>query len=264
MISGLEDKVVLITGGTSGMGKATVMAAAANGAKVAFLGRREAEWQAIVDELLAAWHPQGSIAFFPCDVTDFQWLGETVESIIDMRWQIDGLFCCAGTHIVWDILSTTLEQRNSLWNLNVTSMFMTLKFVLPHMIKNQGGRIVLMGSDQALVGKQKSSIYGATKAAIGQLTKSTALDYAQHDICVNAICPGTIDTAQAARAADNFAKEKFGGDFDAAWKDFAQAQAIKRLGTPEEVANLVCFLLTEQAAYMTGSLISIDGGYVAG
>lgn len=264
LMSWLENKVILITGWTSGMWAATVKAAAYNGAKVAFLWRREEEGKNLVDELLANWIEQGSIAFFQCDVTDFVWLEETVQNIIAMRWRIDGLFCCAGTHIVGDILSTTLEQRNWLWNLNVTSMFMTLKNVLPHMIQQKSGRVVLMWSDQSLIGKQKSSIYWATKAAIGQLTKSTALDYAQYNICVNAICPGTIDTPQAMRAADSFAKEKFNGSFDAAWSDFAQAQAIKRLWKPEEVANLVCFLLTEQAAYMTGSLVSIDGGFVAG
>jgi NAD(P)-dependent dehydrogenase (short-subunit alcohol dehydrogenase family) len=132
------------------------------------------------------------------------------------------------------------------------------------MIEHQWGNIVLMWSDQSLIGKKKSSIYGATKAAIGQLTKSTALDYAEYGIRVNTICPWTIDTAQAARAADNFAKERFNGDVSKARDDFAQAQAIKRLWTPEEVAQLVCFLLSDQAAYMTGTLVSIDGGYVAG
>ena len=89
------------------------------------------------------------------------------------------------------------------------------------------------------------------------------MDYAEYGIRVNAICPGTIDTAQAMRAADSFAKERFEGDIQKAKDDFAQAQAIKRLGTPEEVAELVNFLLSDQAAYMTGTLISIDGGYVA-
>ena len=121
-----------------------------------------------------------------------------------------------------------------------------------------------MWSDQSLVGKKQSSIYGATKAAIGQLTKSTALDYANHNIRINAICPGTIDTAQAERAAASFAQERYKWDVAHARDDFAQAQAIKRLGSPEEVANLVCFLLTNQSAYMTGSLVSIDGGFVAG
>lgn len=260
----LEEKVIVITGGTSGMGKATVMAALANGAKVAFLWRRETEGKAIVDTYLNEWGIQGNIAFFPCDVTDFDQLHTVVDDVIALRGRIDGLFCCAGNHIVGDIISTSLEDRNMVRNLNVTSMFMTLKYVLPYMMTQEQGRVVLMASDQTFVGKQKSAIYGATKAAIGQLTKSTALDYAAYNIAVNAVCPGTIDTAQAARAATHFAQEKFWWNIDAARDDFAQAQAMKRLWTPEEVANLVCFLLTDQAAYMTGSLVSIDGWYVAG
>ncbi len=259
----LENRVILVTGWTSWMGKAVVLQAAANGAKVVFLGRRSPEGNAVVQEAISQWAPEKNIMFFQCDVTNFTILEAVVQNVIQKRWAIDGLFCCAGTHIVWDILSTTLDQRNDLRNLNVTSMFMTMKYVLPHMIEHQWGNIVLMGSDQSLIGKKKSAIYGATKAAVGQLTKSTALDYAEHNIRVNAICPGTIDTAQAARAANSFAQEKFAWNVDAARDDFAQAQAIKRLWTPEEVAQLVCFLLSDQAAYMTWTLVSIDGGYVA-
>lgn len=260
---GLENRVIFVTGWTSGMGKATVLQAALNGAKVAFVGRRFVEWTAVIQEALALWVTEQNILFFQCDVTNFTVLDAVVKNVIAKRWKIDGLFCCAGSHIVWDILSTSLDERNTLRNLNVTSMFMTMKYVLPYMIEHQGWNIVLMGSDQSLIWKKKSSIYGATKAAIWQLTKSTALDYAEYGIRVNAICPGTIDTAQAARAATTFAQERFEWDVQKARDDFAQAQAIKRLWTPEEVAQLVNFLLSDQAAYMTWTLVSIDGGYTA-
>lgn len=259
----LENRVVFVTGGTSGMWKATVLQAAINGAKVAFVWRRSPEWTAVIQEALAMWISESNILFFQCDVTNFTVLEAVIKNVTAKRWKIDWLFCCAWNHIVWDLLSTTLDQWNDLWNLNVTSMFMTMKFILPYMIEHQWWNIVLMWSDQSFVGKQKSSIYGATKAAIAQLTKSTAMDYAAYGIRVNAICPGTIDTAQAARAAHSFATEKFDGNMTKARDDFAQAQPIKRLGTPEEVAELVNFLLSDQAAYMTGTLVSIDGGYVA-
>jgi NAD(P)-dependent dehydrogenase (short-subunit alcohol dehydrogenase family) len=260
----LEDKVILVTGWTSWMWEATVRAAVHNGAKVAFLWRREAEGKKIVDDVLSEWVSAWSIAFLPCDVTDFDNLAESIHHVCSIWGRIDSLFCCAWTHIVGDILSTTLEQWNRLWNTDVTSMFITLQNVLPQMIKQWWWNIVLMWSDQSLIGKKKSAIYGAAKAAIWQLTKSTALDYAEYNIRVNAVCPGTIDTPQAARAAQTFATERFGWDIDKARDDFANAQAIKRLWKPEEVANLVCFLLSNQAAYMTGALVSIDGGYTAG
>lgn len=260
----LENRVIFVTGGTSGMWKAAVLQAAVNGAKVAFVWRRSTEWTAVIQQAMAMWVSESNILFFQCDVTNFTVLEAVIKNVIAKWWKIDWLFCCAGNHLVWDILSTTLDQRNDLWNLNVTSMFMTIKFILPYMIEHQWWNIVLMWSDQSFVWKHKSTIYGATKAAIWQLTKSTALDYAEYGIRVNAICPGTIDTAQAMRAADSFAKERFEWDIQKAKDDFAQAQAIKRLWTPEEVAELVNFLLSDQAAYMTGTLVSIDGGYVAG
>lgn len=261
---GLENRVVFVTWWTSWMGKATtVLQAAVNGAKVAFIWRRAPEWTAVVQEAMRLWVPENNILYFQCDVTNFTILEAVVKNVLSKWWRIDGLFCCAWNHMVWDIMSTPLEDWNAIWNLNVTSMFMTMKFVLPSMIEQQWGNIVLMWSDQSFIGKKKSSIYGATKAAIGQLTKSTALDYAEYGIRVNAVCPGTIETAQASRAAWNFAQEKFDWDIQKARDDFAQAQAIKRLWSPEEVAELVNFLLSDQAAYMTWTLISIDWWYTA-
>lgn len=267
----LENKVIFITWWTSGMWKATVLKAVANGAKVAFIGRREAEWAQVVHEAqtIIAENQLNSdltdaIFFQACDVTDFPALEKAVQNILTKRWRIDGLFCCAGTHLVGDILSTSLEERNDLFKLNLTSMFMTLKYVLPTMMQQNAGRVVLMWSDQSFIGKPQSSAYGATKAAIGQLTKSTAIDYAKYSIGINAVCPWTIDTPQAARAADAFAKEKFGWNITQARDAFKQSQPIKRLWAPDEVANLVCYLLSEQSSYMTGALVSIDGGYVAG
>lgn len=120
-----------------------------------------------------------------------------------------------------------------------------------------------MCSDQSLIGKAQSSAYGASKWALWQLVKSTAIDYASHNICINGVCPGTIDTNQARSAAQHFADSSFGGDFDAARDNFAHAQPVKRLGTAQEVAKLVTFLLLDNDGYITGSLYNIDGGLTA-
>lgn len=121
-----------------------------------------------------------------------------------------------------------------------------------------------MGSDQSLIGKWNSAAYGAAKWAVGQLTKSTAIDYAKDNIRINCICPGTIDTPLARGAMKGFAEQNFDGDLKK-WTAFLEkAQPIQRLGTPEEVAETVVFLLSEKPGFMTGSLISIDWGYTAG
>jgi NAD(P)-dependent dehydrogenase (short-subunit alcohol dehydrogenase family) len=142
-------------------------------------------------------------------------------------------------------------------------MVMTMKYIIPMMIENKQGSIVLMWSDQTFIAKHQSSIYGATKAAIWQLTKSTALDYAQYGIRVNAVCPWTIETPQAIMNARALADISFDGDIQAAKKELSKWQMIERRGTPDEIANVVLFLLSDKSSFMTGSLVNADGGYTS-
>jgi len=125
---------------------------------------------------------------------------------------------------------------------------------------NGKGNIVLMGSDQSIVGKGKSSVYGLTKGAIGQLTKSTAIDYAEYNIRVNCICPGTIDTPLLAKAIEGFSWITNLSHDDILYS-LESAQPIKRIAKPAEIANVVRFLLSDESSFITGSLISADGGY---
>lgn len=254
---------LFITGWTSGIAKATVLAAAQAGYNVAFIARRAEEGQAVVNETLTLSGLKGLVRYYQGDVTNFDQLEQIINQVRKDFWTITHLFCCAGTYIPGDILSTTLEQRNDLWTLNVTHMFMTMKFILPMMIERQKGSIVLMWSDQTFIAKHQSSIYGATKAAIWQLTKSTALDYAQHNIRVNCVCPGTIETPQALMNAEKLADISFHWDIQAAKHELSKGQMIERRGTPEEIANVVLFLLSDKASFMTGSLVNADGGYTS-
>ena len=124
------------------------------------------------------------------------------------------------------------------------------------------GNIVLTGSDQSFIGKGESAVYGATKGAIAQLTKSTAIDYAKYNIRVNCICPGTIDTPLYHHAVNRYSS-KTGVGKDSIYESLKSAQPLSRIGKPEEVAHLVEFLFSEKSSFITGSLLSVDGGFIA-
>ena len=163
-------------------------------------------------------------------------------------------------HKVGNIEETSLDDFEKVLSVNLKGVFYVLKEILPIMRANEKGNIVLMGSDQSLVGKGKSSVYGLTKGAIGQLTKSTAIDYADYNIRVNCICPGTIDTPLLAKAIEGFSSLTNISN-DNILSSLALAQPIKRIAKPYEIANVVLFLLSDASSFITGSLFSADGGY---
>ena len=205
------------------------------------------------------------MSFVACDVSDPECLEKTINQTVSKFGRLDWVFANAGIHMVGNILDTTLEQWKHMFAVDVEWVFLTLKYSIPHLKKNSdGGSIVLMGSDQSLIGKGNSAAYGAAKWAIWQLTKSTAIDFAADKIRVNTVCPGTIDTPLARGAMKDFAEKNFDGDLQKGFEFLEKAQPIQRLGTPEEVAELVSFLLSDKATFMSGGLISIDGGYTAG
>ena len=185
-----------------------------------------------------------------------------IKEIFNKENKIDLLFSNSGIHMVGNIEETTIEDFEKILSINLKGMFYILKEVLPIMKIKRGGSVVLMGSDQSFIGKGKSSAYGLTKGAIGQLTKSTAIDYADYNIRVNCICPGTIETPLMYGAVERFSKQTGIGK-NIILDSLKSAQPIKRLAKPEEIANVVCFLLSDECSFMTGSLCSVDGGYTS-
>jgi NAD(P)-dependent dehydrogenase (short-subunit alcohol dehydrogenase family) len=241
-----EKKITVITGASSGIGKATLELLRNEGSIVYNLDRTA---PTIPDPF-----------FIPCDAGNKMDVTNAIQSIHEKEKRIDFLFANAGMHLFATLEETSYEQLEALVSTNLLGTFYLLKAVIPIMKQQKKGSIVLMGSDQAFVGKGSSSVYGMTKGAIGQLTKSTAIDYAPFNIRVNCICPGTIQTPLLDKAVQQFVA-KTGEEATAVYTSLEKVQPIGRIGQPEEIAKAVRFLLSDDSSFTTGCLFAVDGGY---
>ncbi|MEN9962985.1 MAG: hypothetical protein RL582_80, partial [Bacteroidota bacterium] len=241
-----ENKIAVITGASSGIGKATM--------------HKLLEKDAVVYNLDLFNEDSNDEFYINCDVSDYNSVKESVKKIYNKHGRIDLLFANAGIHKVGNIEETSINDFEKVLSVNLKGVFYVLKEILPIMKAQGKGNIVLMGSDQSIVGKGKSAVYGLTKGAIGQLTKSTAIDYAEYNIRVNCVCPGTIETPLLNNAVDGFSSMT-NIDKGAIIESLKNAQPINRIAQPYEIANMVCFLLSDDSSFMTGSLCSVDGGY---
>ena len=189
-------------------------------------------------------------------------LRDNIDDIISDHKNIGYLFSNAGIHLSGNIENTSINDIDNIININLKGTLYTLKYIIKHMKENKFGRIVLNSSDQAFIGKPSSTVYGSTKAAISQIAKSISIDYSNFNIHANAICPGTIETPLYHKAIRRY-HEKSQIPLDHIHKEEENLQLINRIGKPEEVANLVEFLLSDKADFITGANIPIDGGYTA-
>jgi NAD(P)-dependent dehydrogenase (short-subunit alcohol dehydrogenase family) len=240
------NKVAVITGAGTGIGKATKD-----------LLRRKG---CIVYNLDIHLPAENDEQFILCDVSKKENVNDAIDSVYDKEKKIDFLFANAGVHLFATLEETSYEQLESIVSINLLGVYYLLKKTIPLMKQQQKGSIVLMGSDQAFIGKAGSSAYGMTKGAIGQLTKSTAIDYAPFNIRVNCICPGTIDTPLLHKAVEQFSA-KTGTAPDEVYRSLDTVQPMGRIAKPEEIAKSVAFLLSDESSFTTGSLFAVDGGY---
>lgn len=240
------NKIAVVTGGSTGIGKETIAKLNEEKAKVYNLDIVEVE--------------DTNSTFVKCDVSNYKDVQKAVEIVFEKEGQIDVLFANAGVHLFANIEETSIDEFEKVLSINIKGVYYILKEIIPIMKKQNKGNILLMGSDQSFVGKGKSSVYGMTKGAIGQLTKSTAIDYADYNIKVNCICPGTIDTPLLDKAINRF--QSLTGMANEEVKTLLEeAQPIKRIAQASEIANVACYLLSEENSFMTGALVPVDGGY---
>lgn len=256
-------KSALVTGAASGIGRATALALANAGCMVACLDIDESALDLLEKDLSSApgtpkkLVKSGSIAVAQ-DVEEF------VADAQEYFGRIDFLFNNAGVEFVAAADETSEADWDAVFDVNVKGTFMMSKAVIPHMRATGGGAIVNNASDAGLRGIRLNAAYSSSKAAIIHLTRSLALDYGQFNIRANCICPGCIKTPLCERFnAEVGARKNISGE--AALKEFVDANIpMLRVGMPEEVADLVSFLFSDEARYISGAIIPIDGGLTAG
>ena len=245
----LIDKVFIITGATSGMGRATALLFASEGAKLVLSGRNLERGNTLVKELK---NITSDVVFHAGDISSPTVNQELVAKAITTYGKLNGIVTNAGILGLGSITDISIEDWHTALNTNFNSFFYLCKYAIPY-IKKEKGVIIANASIAAFKCFPNHPIYCASKAALVSLVKQTALDYGP-EIRVNAICPGPVDTPliwDSAKAFDNP---------DEAVDNVKETTLLKRLGTPGDIAKLVLFLASEDSSWMTGSAVTIDGG----
>ncbi|WP_121612402.1 SDR family NAD(P)-dependent oxidoreductase [Mesobacillus foraminis] len=252
----LREKVVLITGAGSGIGKSTAILFAKEGASIIVNDLNEESGNETVSDIRKT---NGEAFFIQGDVTEANSVKAMVGKAINKYGRIDVLFNNAGVSGVGMIHEVDLDAWNKTLNVNINGVMLPSKYVLPHMMRQKNGSIINMSSCIAEMGLAKRASYSTTKGAILALTKSMQVDYAAYNIRVNALLPGTIFTP----FVEKYLKESYENPEEAI-ATIKTRQLSGELGRPEDVANAALFLASDESRFMMGSPLYIDGGVVFG
>ena len=250
-----KDKVVLITGATSGIGTACAREFAARGARLMLTGRSQDRGKQVVEAIRA----MGAEAEFVAgDMRNRGFCDRIVEETIEHLGRIDVLVNSAGISLTATTLDTTDEQWDATIETNLSSLFFASRAALRSMRAQRSGSIIHIASDWGLVAGTEAAAYCASKGAVVLLTKAMALDHARDNIRINAVCPGDTDTPMM---REDFRQR--GVSVEVGTQESGEGIPIGRMVTAEEVAAAVCFLASDAAGSITGVALPVDGGHTA-
>ena len=248
----MQDKVALVTGASSGIGRATALVFAREGAKVVVADLNVVGGQETVQLVKAA---GGEAVFVETDVAQAASVEAMVQTAVDTYGRLD---CAHNNAGVEGVLSRTAEQTEQDWEpvirINLKGVWLCMKYELPHMVQQGSGAIVNTASGAGLIGVKRMAAYVASKHGVIGLTKTAALEYAKSGVRVNAVCPGVIQTAMV---------ERVSGRRPDVLEKMIAAEPIGRSGQPEEIAESVVWLCSDAASFVTGHAMAVDGGAVA-
>ena len=251
----LTGKRALITGGASGIGRATALLFAREGAAVSVVDLDEVGGQAVVRAIA---DEGGQAIFVRCDVSLAADCQRAVQRTVDGLGGLDVLFNNAGIIRRASVLETSEEEWDRVMAVNVKSVFLLSRYAIPVMAQAGGGVIINTASGWGLVGGRKAAAYCASKGAVVLLTKAMALDHGQQNIRINCICPGDTDTPMLRDEARQL------GEPDEQFLAEAAQRPLQRIGKPEDIAQAALYLASDASSFVTGATLVVDGGGLAG
>lgn len=247
----LSGSTAIVTGGSKGLGLAMAHGLASAGSNIVVVNRSLPEGEAASNEIASQYQVKAQA--FACDVSSEAAVEKMISSAVNTFGKIDILINSAGINIRGPIDELSLEEFENVMRINVTGTWLTSKYIVPHMKKNNYGRIINLASTLGLVGLGNRTPYASSKGAIVQMTRTLGLELATNNICVNAICPGPFLTEMNQSIADTEDGKKF----------VVGATALGRWAELKEIQGAAIFLASEASSYMVGSMVVVDGGWTA-
>jgi len=251
----LTGKCALVTGGASGIGRATALLFAREGAAVAVVDLDEEKGQAVAREIV---NKGGQAIFVRCDVSQAEGCQRAVQETVDKLGGLDILFNNAGIIRRATVIDTTEEEWDRVMAVNVKSIFLLSKYAVPVMAQAGGGVIINTASGWGLAGGRRAVSYCTSKGAVVNMTRAMALDHGEQNIRVNCVCPGDTDTGMLRNEA-----QQIGASEEEFLAEAAQ-RPLRRIGRPEEIAQAVLYLASDASSFVTGATLVVDGGGLAG